>query len=364
MTKTFSTYLDLFRFLAALTVMLAHLTFPEFVGDLIEYQGDYAGAGVVAFFILSGYVIAYVSAEKETDLRSYGINRLARIYSVALPALLLTMLLDLLHTILGSPHKLPIYQYEQLWKYLPVFLTFTSEVGPIRESVLTNGVFWSLSYEVWYYITFAVAFYLTGWQRNTLLLILVPLIGIRILLFFPLWLAGVGIYYLHRTMTVSETKAKILFYLSIAGFFLVRAYGIDAQADQWVNSMTNGFLDTLRHSQHFPGHYIIGACLALNIFSARYCHLSLITIPVVSNTIRYCAGFTFAIYLAHVPLRNFFSFVIGHQPGSMSSLALLLGLMLLGSWGFGFVSERRKDWWRKNFALLLSPRKQASSIPP
>ena len=48
----------------------------------------------MVFFVLSGFVIAYVSEQKEHTLREYSISRLARLWSVAVPALILTIALD------------------------------------------------------------------------------------------------------------------------------------------------------------------------------------------------------------------------------------------------------------------------------
>ena len=39
MPATFSVYLDAVRFLAALTVVAAHLTYPQFTGGIVPYQG-------------------------------------------------------------------------------------------------------------------------------------------------------------------------------------------------------------------------------------------------------------------------------------------------------------------------------------
>ena len=52
-------------------------------------------SAVVIFFVLSGYVITYVASERETTLRDYALSRCARIYAVAVPTLLLTIVLDL-----------------------------------------------------------------------------------------------------------------------------------------------------------------------------------------------------------------------------------------------------------------------------
>ena len=43
---------------------------------------------------LSGFVITYAAEERERSAQTFAINRMARIYSVALPALILTFVLD------------------------------------------------------------------------------------------------------------------------------------------------------------------------------------------------------------------------------------------------------------------------------
>jgi hypothetical protein len=48
---------------------------------------------VVIFFVLSGYVVAFVADTRERTWRAFWVSRFARVYSVALPAPLLTHLL-------------------------------------------------------------------------------------------------------------------------------------------------------------------------------------------------------------------------------------------------------------------------------
>jgi peptidoglycan/LPS O-acetylase OafA/YrhL len=49
---------------------------------------------VVVFFVLSGYVIGFVVDAKETTASLFTVSRLARLYSVVLPALILTFICD------------------------------------------------------------------------------------------------------------------------------------------------------------------------------------------------------------------------------------------------------------------------------
>lgn len=89
-----SVYLDLIRGIAAIEVFLAHFGYPKF-GDTLQILKPYAHLAVIAFFVISGYVIAYVSSEKESDIVSYSISRATRIYSVAIPALIITAGIDI-----------------------------------------------------------------------------------------------------------------------------------------------------------------------------------------------------------------------------------------------------------------------------
>lgn len=81
------------RFAAALTVALGHVT-QDFFSDNTKDLTNYAFGAVGVFFVLSGFVIRYITRTRVGALRAYAIDRASRIYSVALPCLLLTILLD------------------------------------------------------------------------------------------------------------------------------------------------------------------------------------------------------------------------------------------------------------------------------
>ena len=58
-------------------------------------SGHLATLAVGVFFVLSGFVIGYAVHEREKDARSYFVGRAARVYSVAVPALVLTLMSEL-----------------------------------------------------------------------------------------------------------------------------------------------------------------------------------------------------------------------------------------------------------------------------
>jgi peptidoglycan/LPS O-acetylase OafA/YrhL len=94
LSKEFSTFLDLLRFTAAAIVFLGHLSDASLGGESLRFFLPLAKSAVIAFFVLSGYVVSW-AATQEGGASDYAINRMARIYSVAVPALLLTWAIDL-----------------------------------------------------------------------------------------------------------------------------------------------------------------------------------------------------------------------------------------------------------------------------
>ena len=88
--------LDVIRFGSALVIAVVHIAQSYFsIGwpDLVTSVGLPA---VAVFFILSGFVIRYVTRIKYSTLGEYTIDRASRIYSVVLPAILFTVLADLI----------------------------------------------------------------------------------------------------------------------------------------------------------------------------------------------------------------------------------------------------------------------------
>lgn len=85
-----SLYLGLFRFLAAVSVVLYHTWARLFPGSHVKWPGHEA---VVTFFVLSGYVIMHAATRPGVTLSVYVQHRAARILPVAIGALLLAILI-------------------------------------------------------------------------------------------------------------------------------------------------------------------------------------------------------------------------------------------------------------------------------
>jgi len=92
MTNGLSLYLDVLRFGAAFAVFTSH--FGRFSGGMLWQMEPYGRTGVMVFFVLSGFVIAWVTETRERSIDEYALSRVARLYSVIVPAFILTAVVD------------------------------------------------------------------------------------------------------------------------------------------------------------------------------------------------------------------------------------------------------------------------------
>lgn len=338
MDKSVSNYLDLTRFVAAMVVFLAHATYARYT-SIFANALPFGHDAVIVFFVLSGYVIAYVTAGRDRTALDYGISRAARIYSVVIPAIALTILLDAMRMRIDPAfHE---YEFGHLWYYVPYWLAFGTDWWFLNESMLSNAPFWSLSYEVWYYVIFGAMFYFRGWKRWLLALLALLIVGPRQWLLFPIWLVGCALYYRHERWHLNAVLARFLFFGSIALYLLLKLSHTFDTVDALVNGALGGIpKQYLRYSQSFVCDYVIAILVVVNIYSVRYCNFRML-----AGTLRpvtFAASFTFSLYLFHYPLIEFYSALFHTNPASLMDYGQLLAAVLVSVFLLGLVTERKK----------------------
>lgn len=356
--RTTSVYLDAVRLFAALVVVLTHLAYPRFSGGLLLPLRTYGNDAVMIFFVLSGYVIAYTAATRDRDVRTYAVNRLARLYSVALPAVFLTWALD------EVGRRLDPALYDGFWYQgsdplgrMLAALTFTNELWFRGVRLFTNGPYWSLGYEFWYYALFAAAFYADGWTRRILVAAIAAIMGPKILLLLPVWLLGVWVYRINARGAVPGRRGALLFFGSTALYVAFRASGLRDVLLEWTYAqLGRGFVQAeLRWSDEFLSAWVIGVLVACNFVgfhavSRRFAPL----MARIEGFVRDWAGYTFSIYLFHYPLLQFFGALLPLDPRSPLSIAVLLATTLAGCRVLGSFTEQRKNVARALVGRLLA----------
>jgi peptidoglycan/LPS O-acetylase OafA/YrhL len=342
-----SIYLDLVRFLAAVVVLVTHLAYSRFTGGLLGGWRTYGNDAVMIFFVLSGYVIAHTVTSRDGDFRGYLTNRLARLYSVALPAIVLTIVLDQVGRAL-DPAMYDGFWYQAsdpLWRVLRA-VSFTNELWLDSVRLFTNGPYWSLGYEFWYYMIFAAACFLRGARRNWTLAGLALLVGPKILLLLPVWLLGVWVHRVNARGGVGRALGWSLFAGSFTLYALFRALGCRDALLAWTwTQLGRGFVEAeLMWSNEFLAAYAIGALVAANFIGVNAIAADLA--PLLARherRIRDWAGYTFSIYLFHYPILQFLAAVLPIEPRAWWNAALLFVLTLLACRLLGNYTEQRKD---------------------
>lgn len=355
MNRITSVYLDLVRFSAAIVVLLVHARYDRFTSGWLAPFKNYGNDAVMVFFVLSGFVIAYCIDQKEKNPADYAINRFARLYSVVIPALLLTVVLDI------WGYAIDPLIYKTSWFDRPA-LRFTSNLFFVNQlwfadiGAFSNAPFWSLGYEFWYYVMFGVMSFMTGIKRILLSAAVAVVIGPKILLLLPVWLMGAWAYRVTRQRTFSRQASLFLFFGSILAYVVLRATDLPLRLD-WRMSVllgTDFYEGSLAESRNFLFSYIAGALVTANFIGFGSLSNTMINkkIP-LERTIRFLASYTFTLYLLHQPLLNFFAAALHNDPNSAIDQALLFLLTLIAVVVVGNFTEHKKAWWKELFDGLV-----------
>jgi peptidoglycan/LPS O-acetylase OafA/YrhL len=342
-----SLILDVVRFLAAVTVAMGHFSQSIFSDGLPNLMSA-AAASVGVFFVLSGFIIRYVTLYRESSLSVYLADRASRLYSVVLPALGFTVVADLVARHLeGGAFSASIGEY-----LLRIFasLGFMSETWFQDLTPFGNGPFWSLSFEAFYYALYGVGFYLRGWKRVALLSGVALLAGPGILMLAPIWFLGGYLFDVYQALLPSRRRsliavAGILAGAAVAGVAVMAIpHDYRAAARAWAFHFNLELVDwkfykvsTWYYEAGVPAG--LGLLMMLLLFDR-------VKIPMKSRSVRfmrYVADGTFPLYLFHFPMLLLVRAAIPYNHSSRWQLALVFLGVIVTSILLGGVCNRLKD---------------------
>lgn len=343
--KYFSIYLDFLRFGAAVFVLLFHFKKleigPEFILRFIPDRGhDF----VIMFFVLSGYVIAAtVDRKKEKGLREYVIDRLARVYSVALPALFVSFCFLITFSLIDI--KVGNGFLDELG-YIAINFFFLGQTWWQGAFPFQVGPYWSLNYEVMYYIGFACFVFFSGIKRWTLLITFSLLVGPKILALIPCWLLGVLIYHWRDRWVFKFWPALILaFVLPVTIAIALNQMHFGAYVREVTPQLLGDYYPLFGFSDYFIADYLTATIVAINIYLMRFV---LINWPQwLEIFILKGASISFTLYLMHMP----FLYIIlrltdRSERGILVFLVGLLGVMTV-CYVISLLTEARKNGLRQ-----------------
>jgi peptidoglycan/LPS O-acetylase OafA/YrhL len=308
----YSLYLDLVRFMAAIMVLVNHVSeYPmsrnsrAVVHPVLNYLGEYGATAVTVFFVLSGYVIAYVASTRERTASAYTASRLSRLYSVVIPAIVITLACDSL----GQWLQPNFYQIQKvLWKpaswagYLSsVFFVNEYQVFHFNGIVPgTNAPFWSLSFEATYYLLAGLALFAPRRYALPAALLILGLAGRTVTVLLPLWAMGFWVY---------RARARLAQIVRAPGLLLVASAAIVIAIPQlelftsWDNFGVTFPWGRKPFNRNLLLDYSTALAFAVHLvaaervlFNVRFASLR------IERTIRWLGSTTFPMYAIHRPV--------------------------------------------------------------
>lgn len=341
MKSSFSIYLDLVRFLAAVLVVISHMAKENvFPHEIIKYIPDFGREAVIIFFVLSGFVIAYTKNKKHTSIQDYSIARFTRIYSVAIPVIFITVALDMIGIALNPELYTGLYQYDKLYIYIPFHLLFLGEIWTISEQPFTVQPYWSLGYEVWYYVFFVFFSFFVGVKRIILCSLLLLFLGYKLLLLLPIWLSGVYLFRFINVYKLNQLTALFLFFGTIILVILFEALNIDKfllnlSIESWPFPQL-----PLGSARHYFADYAMCILVLTNFYAAW--HLKMDKIKEFKKFIVAPAQYTFTLYLLHAPVMIFLLRNLELDKFSVTTTILISSGIAISSILLGELTEKRK----------------------
>ena len=351
-----SPLIDWLRGLAALQVAAAHLRAQVFPGlgtvtdPPLWYQGlafftGFAHQAVLVFFVLSGWLVGGVFLDRSSSvargpaLRDYAIDRITRLWTVLLPALLLMLALAWAGALpipaAGAAvdgGAAAVIEARQAWSLTTLLGNLlglqTLVVAPFGE----NFPLWSLANETWYYVLFPLLVLSlragSAWSRlacAALGMALAAWLGAGINAYFLVWLLGVGASRLRIALAPRQRWLCWGVFGVLAAVLRLRGqdgdFGLATLAPDLLYA---GLLVVCLCSvgRHRPG---TGIDNSANPRAVRHR---------LAAPGKLLAGFSFTLYVVHIPLqRMLWSYRDGpqlspHAPASLAVYGAMLAVVL------------------------------------
>jgi peptidoglycan/LPS O-acetylase OafA/YrhL len=350
--ESFSVYLDLIRWAAASLVMLYHLRENGFGSHWINAHLPGNGhAYVTIFFVLSGFVISYTNDRKRhLGAREYVTDRATRIYSVAIPVLVLCFLASLA----VEPRELrDDYRFSLDHPGLSalVNLLFLGNVWFLGLSPYLDGPYWSLSYEVIYYVAFGL--WVFSRRRWLWMLVVACVAGPKILLLFPCWLIGVALDRWRDRWRPTRGQAIGIAMAGLATPALAYALGLFSAAKHLSTWLLGSHYSAYSTSVNFTSDYVTAVAFAIHLLGVYWWRPAL---PAwLAAFARWGASIAFSLYLFHMPVLQISKRWLGDSVATNTALIAAIVVIVFACYLLALVTERKREALKRLFRGLPKP---------
>lgn len=326
-----SLLLDVIRFTLSLLVVLGHITLPWF-STAWPSLIDWANAAVPGFFVLSGFMIRYVTLDRERDPRRYFISRASRMYSVLLPAIVLTLGCRLFlfwrfprYAAALCPPESPA----DVLAHVGAHLAFLTQFWGHAVLLSPNLPLWSLGYEVPYYILFGLLVLCRGPWRWIAAALYALALGPQVLFLLPLWWSGCWLYDLWQWTRAARKREVWTAIIALLSLVVLFTPFHQTTVWLWIEHLPNPLLllgqRVVRATMlAYAAGIASWLTMLLGLCASQWTQLSG-QAPWVRPVRRLAEG-TFTLYLFHYPL---LCLAIALRRRVLTSASATLGTMLI-----------------------------------
>lgn len=328
MSANLSVFINISRWFAAFLVVISHLRnlilvdFKDVESNTVLTKALYfiTGLGheaVVIFFVISGFLVGGVTMRRwgksGPDLYLYSSQRISRIYTVLIPALLVGLFLDVvglnwfnasgLYSDPAQYHTASLKSAISATIDLPTFLgNLFMMQGILTGNLGSNGPLWSLAYEWWYYCVFALfgaGLTSIGKKRvgyMVLAFLLIVILPAKLVLWGAIWVLGIVAYF-----WVVSSKWRPHPLLGVGLFLFAMVCSRIAPNSEGASS--NGQLIFEFSKDFVLAFFYVLALVSMSRMSVR--------LP-MARVHEFLAEFSYTTYLLHFPFMLFIA-AVGYQ---------------------------------------------------
>jgi len=305
---------------------------------------------------MSGYIVYSSTTSRHTSGRDYAVARISRIYSVALPAVVFSVLLAAYAASRWPGPATDIASWRPFsLGDIAASLLFLNESAGFSTQLALNGPYWSLCYEVWYYVLFGVFFFVKSRWRWPLLLLVAAVAGPAILVLFPIWVLGAWLASRPRQLlSMAPMMALVVWVGAVAFIWVLNTSGIEQVIKSYFHNRVPGFW-RLEASQRLFTDYAIAVALAAHLIAFAFLPTAIQDFFLRTRALwAALAGFSFTLYLFHRPVTSLAGALM---PDARNDAGVAVGVtaaVLLGCWLVAFVTEHQLPAWRRGVRRVLS----------
>lgn len=336
-SEDFLLLLELLRFFSALLVLIDHLCSSDLFGSVLHFiKPGFGHVGVVVFFVLSGFIIAWRHRVCKETPSEFIANRISRLYSVLIPTLIITILLDITGQQFSSAQYSVAVDNRPLERF-GIHFFMLQEYWSLSVRYFSNAPLWTLSFEAIYYLCYWLIFYA---KRPFIAAIAMLIAGPKIILLSPLWILGVILLFKWDLACSCWRKYRLQLLIT-----MVISLAVCYATRSPVNTLLGIYLGG---ASLFFSDYFLGATIAIVFMMVGSSNVRVG--GKMTGLLRFLAGFSFELYALHMPIMTFCVAVL--FPVSVKSAIATVMSCCIGSWVVSLGSRILKIYLRtriKNF---------------